>query len=330
MTHEFVEIIRAFEKAKSNNLKSVLVTVVDLNGSSYRKPGVRMLITENGSMTGAVSGGCVEKEILRQANSVFNTGITKLMTYDGRYRLGCEGLIYILIESFNPDEEFISAFRNTIRKRHSFRIHSYYNKYVGNQQESGSKFYFSNKVCTLSKTFIAQPQAFVFEQTLPPIFRLLVFGNEHDALELCKLASYCGWLIEVYTSNASKNYQQIFDMADGVQHIQPNEIKQLHIDQQTAVVLMTHNYAKDLAYLTELAQLNSKPKYIGILGSPKRMHQLESALLEYLPEINESFLDLLHGPTGLNIGAITPQEISISIISEITQKVRMPSKVFEI
>lgn len=329
MTHEFVEIIRAFEQAKSNNLKSVLVTVVDLNGSSYRKPGVRMLITEGGTMTGAVSGGCVEKEVLRQAESVFNTGITKVMTYDGRYRLGCEGLIYILIEYFNPNDEFILTFKNTIRKRQSFRIHSYYNKHVGDQQESGSKFYFSNNTYTVNKAFINQSEALIFEQTLPPIFRLFVFGNEHDAIELCKLASYCGWLIEVYTSNTSENYQQIFNMADGVHHIQPKEIKQLHIDQQTAVVLMTHNYAKDLAYLTELAQLSTKPKYIGILGSRKRMHQLESALLEYLPEVNEGFLDLLHGPTGLNIGAITPQEISISIISEITQKVRMPSKVLE-
>ena len=64
-----------------------MATVVALDGSSYRRPGVRMLIVENGTFIGAVSGGCVEKEVFRQAEEVFRTGIPKMMTYDGRYRL---------------------------------------------------------------------------------------------------------------------------------------------------------------------------------------------------------------------------------------------------
>ena len=82
---------------------------MDLDGSSYRKPGVRMLILENDTMIGAVSGGCVEKDILLQSQSVFKTGKSKMMTYDGRYRLGCEGVLYILIEQFEPSEACIDA-----------------------------------------------------------------------------------------------------------------------------------------------------------------------------------------------------------------------------
>ncbi len=78
-----------------------MATVVDLDGSSYRKPGVRMLITGNGDMVGAVSGGCVEKDILRRSESVFNDGKSIMMTYDGRYRLGCEGVLYILLEGLS-------------------------------------------------------------------------------------------------------------------------------------------------------------------------------------------------------------------------------------
>jgi xanthine/CO dehydrogenase XdhC/CoxF family maturation factor len=96
MTHEIKDIIEAYLKAKEKGLKAVLASVVDLTGSSYRKPGVRMLILEDGSMIGAVSGGCVEKDILRQSETVFKNGISKMMTYDGRYRLGCEGVLYIL------------------------------------------------------------------------------------------------------------------------------------------------------------------------------------------------------------------------------------------
>ena len=66
MLHELQDIIRSAKIAKTQGLKTVLASVVSLEGSSYRRPGVRMSIQENGKMIGAVSGGCVEKEILRQ------------------------------------------------------------------------------------------------------------------------------------------------------------------------------------------------------------------------------------------------------------------------
>ena len=82
MTHEFKKITQAYLRANLRGLKSVLATVIALNGSSYRRPGVRMMINSNGEMTGAVSGGCVEKEVLKQSETVFKTGIPKIMTYD--------------------------------------------------------------------------------------------------------------------------------------------------------------------------------------------------------------------------------------------------------
>ena len=106
MTHEFKQIVEATLLNQTSNIKSVLATVVDLDGSSYRHPGVRMLLSSNGDMVGAVSGGCVEKEVLQRAQSVFKTGKSKIMTYDGRYRLGCEGVLYILLEPFEVSNEF--------------------------------------------------------------------------------------------------------------------------------------------------------------------------------------------------------------------------------
>ena len=70
-----------------------------------------MLIIENNEMVGAVSGGCVEKDILRQSQSVFQDGNSKMMTYDGRYRLGCEGILFIILEEFKPNEEFLEEFK---------------------------------------------------------------------------------------------------------------------------------------------------------------------------------------------------------------------------
>ena len=128
MTHEFKKIIKGYQEAKESGLQSVIATVVALNGSSYRKPGVRMLIVENGTMIGAVSGGCVEKEILKQSFSVFKTGTPKVMTYDGRCRLGCEGVLYILLELFNPEADFIDAFEYALERSNNFTIHSFFQR----------------------------------------------------------------------------------------------------------------------------------------------------------------------------------------------------------
>ena len=86
MMYEFENIITAYQKINRQGKPCVLATVVALEGTSYRKPGVRMLIDIEGKMVGAVSGGCVEKEIYRQSDSVFKDGIPKVMTYDGRFR----------------------------------------------------------------------------------------------------------------------------------------------------------------------------------------------------------------------------------------------------
>ena len=106
MTHEFKKIVHTYLQAQKEGLKTVLATVVAVDGSSYRGAGVRMLVVENNKTVGAISGGCVEKEVVHQAQSVFATGIAKMMTYDGRFRLGCEGTLYVLLENFDLADLF--------------------------------------------------------------------------------------------------------------------------------------------------------------------------------------------------------------------------------
>src|SRR5690606_26517885 len=157
MTHEFKDIVQRGLEAKRHGLKSVLASVVALDGSSYRRPGVRMLIYENNKMVGAVSGGCVEKEILLQSQSVFKSGTSKIMTYDGRYRLGCEGVLYILLELFQPEESFEIAFSECIKKRQSFEIHSYFTKNEGHT--SGLGTFVKLKNATFSLGNLSQGQS---------------------------------------------------------------------------------------------------------------------------------------------------------------------------
>lgn len=317
MTHELQQIVEHFIELKKGGLNAVLVTVVDLEGSSYRKPGVRMLLDEKGRMTGAISGGCVEKEVARQAQKVFETQSPLLMTYDGRYRLGCEGILYILIEPFHLEEELILQFNRAWEQRISFEIVSYFDKKESIQPTAGSVVQFKEGSYSLNHR-IEQPSHYEksFQQFFPPCFQLIIIGAEHDAVQLCRLATTTGWEVSVVSQPNDPKEPHHFPEAKKVYCLSSEELH-LHIktDQQTAFILMTHNFAKDLSYLLSL---NTTPSnYIGVLGSKKRNEKLLSSLLERIPMIEEEFLDKIHGPAGLNIGAITPQEIAISIISEI-------------
>jgi xanthine/CO dehydrogenase XdhC/CoxF family maturation factor len=326
LTHEFKDIVYQAKENQNKGIKNVLATIVDLDGSSYRKPGVRMLLSSDGKMVGAVSGGCVEKEVQRRAQSVFESGSAKIMTYDGRYRLGCEGILYILLEPFHISEEFLQDFEMCLNNRDSFKIESSYKKedeYVGN---IGSLIYLKNSSYHFSPTF--DKNTFdnhnIFKQALQPRFRLLIIGGEHDAVKLCSSASLLGWEVDVITSEKDPKLISDFPGANSVIGISP-ELAELTIDTNTAVVLMNHNYVKDLKYLLKLESL--KPFYIGILGSAKRREQLQNELFHYAPELSEEFLDTIYSPAGLNIGAITPEEIAISIISEILAETRKKTPV---
>jgi xanthine/CO dehydrogenase XdhC/CoxF family maturation factor len=320
MTHELKNIFIAHKDAQRLGIQTALVTVVALNGSSYRKPGVRMLVTSNGEITGAVSGGCVEKEIVRQSQSVFQSNQPLIMTYDGRYRIGCEGLLYILIEPFNPADVFFKAFDTSVKNRLPLEINAYYHSEKGNFSDIGSTFIIDQQMFKVSD-FSINEQTECFQHILPPCFRLYILGTEHDAVELCRISAHCGWEIEVIASYQSLKSIAQFPGATNFHHINAEELNQLPFDSQTVVVLMTHNFAKDLNYLIQLAQ-HSAPTYIGILGSTLRMEQLMTSILERNSDISTDFMDLIHGPAGLDIHAITPQEIAISILAQIISLTR--------
>jgi xanthine/CO dehydrogenase XdhC/CoxF family maturation factor len=92
------------------------------------------------------------------------------------------------------------------------------------------------------------------------------------------------------------------------------------IDKQTAIVLMTHSFNKDVQYLSALK--DCYPAYFGLLGPKHRRERLVDQLLEFNPEIDLEFIDQLRGPAGINIGAESPQEIAVSIIAEILSVIR--------
>jgi len=321
MTHELKQLVAAHLEAKKEGLKSVMATVVALEGSSYRRPGVRMGILENGQMIGAVSGGCVEKEVLRQAVSIFENGEAKVMTYDGRFRLGCEGILYILIEPFLPSAEFIKAFAATIEARNSITILSYYLKKVSQEVGFGSEIQLLGKSYTFRHEAKLDTSLKFFSQTLKPCYRLVIIGAEHDAVQLCSFASGMGWEVSVVAHPTEEKQLKDFPGAMSLQGVVAEELDVSQIDAQTAIILMTHSYVKDLQFL--IALQNSSAAYLGLLGPNKRREKLLNEFLEHCPKVGDTFFENVYGPAGLNIGAETPQEIAIAILAEILTVMRI-------
>ena len=318
MIHELKEIIGQAVINQQKGLKNVLASVVHLDGSSYRKPGVRMLIGEDLSTIGAVSGGCVEKEIIHRASSVFADGKPKIITYDGRYRLGCEGILYILIEPFFIENTFLKRFSEVIQQRETLKIDSFFQKDDEIFGNFGSQITFSNhETVAFSQDFSVDEttELNIFSQVLVPAFKLLIIGGEHDAVKLCKIASNLGWEIDVITSAKDPKQLADFPGANLVIGESPETIQFTDLNENTAIVIMNHSYVQDLKYLVKLA--NFQPTYIGILGAPKKGERLFNELFEFVPEVSVAFLNCIYTPAGLHIGAQTPEEIAISIIAEI-------------
>jgi len=320
MTHELKHIFTAYQRNNKSGYKAVLATVVALEGSSYRRPGVRMLILDNWKMIGAVSGGCVEKEIQRQAESVFSSGIPKVMVYNGRYRLGCEGILYILLEPFSPNETTLKTFWQTIKERKSFELVSYFTRQESSSEELGSFLKVDNSTLTLRPDFNANKGVEEFQQKLTPCFQLVIIGSEHDAVQLCSYAAMTGWEVTVISPPTEE--KSIADFPETQQFLSqlPEQFDPQLVDNQTAIVLMTHSYVKDLKYLLALKEVT--PIYLGLLGPSSRREKLLNELMEYNPEVSDTFFESIYGPAGINIGAETPEEIAVSIIAEILAVIR--------
>ncbi len=322
MTHEIKYLFQTLRTWQELGQKAVFVSVVDLDGSSYRRPGVRMIIREDGISAGAVSGGCVEDEIIRQAQSVFSIGKAKVMTYDGRLRIGCEGVIFVLIEPVSLSEELLKEMEKVWRARGTFKMESFYYREVGESEQMGSVIRIRDRNYTLHPTFHPEDigNQHCFSQTFGPLFQLYIFGAEHDAVQLSQAAKLLGWEVTVVASPDESKSCDYFPGADALITPSFEEIDTSQMDGQTAVVLMTHSFQKDVRYLMALKEC--QPAYIGLLGSVQRRERVLSMLLEHSPEVSVEFLDSIRGPAGISIGAESAPEISISVLAEILSVVR--------
>jgi xanthine dehydrogenase accessory factor len=291
--NEVRALIEAFDAANLRGERCALATVVSVEGSSYRRPGARMLVCDGGTTTGTISAGCLESDVVEHAKRVIQIGETKLVEYDTASAgdemawglgLGCNGIVRVLVEPLASGSLHVEALRRSLAA--AVTIERVYQAP-------------SHGGVTCEKVFI--------ETLLPPV-PLVVFGAGHDALPVVELARGLGWQTEVVDPQARPASLSRFAMADRVTLARPQDAgAQVRITPRSLTLLMSHNYSHDLELLGFL--LASPARYIGIMGPRKRTERM-------LRQLSADEEARLHFPVGLDIGASSPAEIALSIVAE--------------
>ena len=341
---EIKDIIVAYTKACALQQHTALATVVKVEGSSYRRPGARMLVNETGELTGAISGGCLEGDALKKALLAIHQNKKKIVVYDTTdeddaklgIQLGCNGIVSILFEPLPLEVEVpnnpINTLRNAIADRGNTGIvicgfDSASQKHLGTTELNLLPFSIQKAIADILNTekinngHIMQEwegtQQQLFIQQVQPSIQLIIVGAGNDAIPLAKMSAIAGWQIILADGRKTHATAQRFPQAEQILVGKPHElVPQWPIDTNTAIVLMTHNYNYDLAVLAELQKLPPLP-YIGLLGPVSKRDRLLNDLAEQGIEFSDDQKKNIYGPTGLNLGAETAEEIAVSIVAEI-------------
>jgi xanthine dehydrogenase accessory factor len=346
--NEISRIINAFDNANKKGRRCALATIVKVEGSSYRQPGARMLVEETGALTGAISGGCLEGDALRKAQLAMIQQQNKLIAYDSTgeddtqfgVQLGCNGIVYILIEPLSTDEnEYhpIHLLRQLNNERKDAVIGIVCS--MSGTKQTGTCMLFRRDIfiCSVGGKlqqmlfpcateslenrhagfdYAPADDIFIFTEYIAPPVHLVIAGAGNDAQPLAEIAAIEGWNITVADGRQTHATVQRFPKADRVIVTKPESVlKHIQTDAQTVFVLMTHNYNYDIALLKEL--LKTGWGYIGILGPRKKYERMLDDLEKDQISLSAERAARIHAPVGLDIGAETPGEIALSIAADI-------------
>jgi xanthine/CO dehydrogenase XdhC/CoxF family maturation factor len=345
---EIISIIKAFDETIKTGKRSALATVVHVEGSSYRRPGARMLVTEDGMLTGAISGGCLEGDALRKALNAIAQQENKLVTYDTTdeddakfgVQLGCNGIVHILFEPIKDEHNSpISLLKALVQQRTDAVLVTMFSLqhsdqpgtcmlYREDQSLSTSNISYpvtlkadvmrvlQNRTSQLTEYTVDEKLFSVFIEFKSPPVKIIVAGAGNDVQPLIELTDVLGWESIVMDGRPAQAAFQRFPKATQVIVAKAEEVlSKISFDEQTAFLLMTHNYNYDLALLGEL--IKKEVSYIGILGPKKKLGRMLDELKEQGINPSENQLSKIHGPVGLDLGAETAEEIALSIVAEI-------------
>ena len=344
---EIRKIIDEYDTIDFSQESAAIASVVNVEESSYRRIGARMLVRSTGVWIGGISGGCLEGDALKRSQKAIFKNKPSRVVYDTMdddknqigVGLGCNGRIEVLftpIDKSDPDNP-IEQLKKVVKRNNPSTILKIVESNDGNLlgksqllDDGKAKIEF----CDLSPQGLARLVAQANDKRRPllrtlndssgaelkvlveyikPETKLVIIGDNYDVNAFIGIANELGWEIHV-VGKAKKLSKYAFSMAKKVYDY--SEADLINVHDYTAVVLMSHDYNWDKKMLPVFMTKN--PRYIGMLGPKKRMLKMQKEI----PDLDLKSLVNFHSPVGLDIGAESPEEIALSIASEIVATFR--------
>lgn len=291
---------------------AALATLVRVEGSSYRRPGARLLLTADGRRIGSISGGCLEDDLLAHAQSVLADGRPQTVTYDTTAEndlrwgvgLGCHGVVRLVVERLSPQPLWMVTLRENLRRRVPTTLAVVWDGPEGTPL--GTR---------LVENLGTLPAASIFRETVAPPPSLVIFGAGDDTKPMVRFAKELGWDVAVVDPRPAYADPDRFPEADAVVVARPEQASaRVAIGAGTLAVIMTHRYAHDLPLLRTL--LPRPLAYLGLLGPRKRAEKILADLADEGLDITPAMRRRFHAPVGLDLGADGPDEVALAIMAE--------------
>jgi xanthine dehydrogenase accessory factor len=330
-----LDIWQSLQNCWTNKERAVLATIIEVDGAAYRREGTRCLILESGTIIGALSGGCVEGDLLEYAREVLDTGTPRQVFYDFRSEgdlywglgLGCNGAITLWLQPFDlirhPTQagQLIQEFQKRASCLEAYTAAMVLESTVPSRITVGSYLELDQHEGELPTGIMFETVHGVlvklFVETVKARPRLIVFGAGSGAVPLVQAAKNVHWHVAIvdhredFLNHASVKADERFLIAR-------SQYSEISVSDETYVVIMTHNYELD-RMLVETFLHRSIP-YLGVLGSRNRIERILEDIRRESGELSEQTLEKLHSPIGLDIGAESPEEIALSIASELVSR----------
>jgi xanthine dehydrogenase accessory factor len=303
-----LQVLRQVSQWCTDGRRVALGTITRTWGSAPRPPGSVVAIRDDGLVTGSVSGGCIEDDLIDKAREgALTTGLPQVVRYgidaDAAHRFGlpCGGLIELVLEPVMP------------RTR------------IGELLERLSKGERVRRVLTIASGEVTlEPAGDTDELQLTdttltthhgPRWRLVLIGAGQMTQYLAQMARALDY--EVIVCDPREEYATGFAIEGATLSRQmPDDLLgEIQVDGHTAIIALTHDPKLDDLALLEA--LRSPAFYVGAIGSRANQTKRKQRLIEHFG-MTEAEFQRLHGPVGLKNGARTPPEIAVGILAELT------------
>lgn len=323
---ELPAIVRALLAPETG--ATALATLATVSGSSYRRPGARLLLLADGTRLGSISGGCLEEDVLVRARRVLATGTAETVVYDTTSEndlvwgvgLGCHGVVRVVIErlpsrpawAVTLSENFAARRPSTLAVTHHATDPVQLGTRLGAPATPASVT--ATRAVEIDPNSASSGPAIFLDLIAPPP-ALAIFGAGDDAQPLARLAHELGWHTTVADPRAAFATSTRFPTADTLLVAPAAElVERLAPSTDTLAVVMTHHYVHDVPLLRAL--LGRPLAYLGLLGPKKRAERILADLARDGLDITPAMRARLHAPVGLDLGADSPEQVALAIVAE--------------